>query len=157
MWCGMRRAHPCLGVAVVGACREKGGSFPSFWTRFLFCSPCMTRLLLFSLTAGQAFFSVTPIAQSDRLFTPAQGCQSPWRASGTVAAETPVPAKAQWRPRMGLNLTWDEKIIPPPLRNSLFGLRWTTHLTKRWRKIPPPHKPFSYNKNFHFRMKSKCR
>lgn len=61
--CGMKSACSGQGVAVVGACKEKGGSFP-FPPSLplhpsLVCSRCSTCLSVLSLIAGQAFISVT--------------------------------------------------------------------------------------------------
>lgn len=159
----MRRAHPCLGVAVVGACKEKGGSFPSFWTHFLFCSPCLTRLPLFPPDCRPGIlpcYSYISIRQT--VFTSAQDCQSHCKevlqsvyvhVHRSTRAETQNLANTHSRPGMGLYLTWHENtLFFTYLLKSLFDLYWTIHLPKHWRKIPPPHKAFNYVRYFHFEL-----
>lgn len=71
--CFMMSARSQQGVAVVGACKEKGGSLPLPPSLpldpSLFCSPCSSCLSLLSLTAcNQHSFSVIP-PLSDSLYS----------------------------------------------------------------------------------------
>lgn len=82
--CFMRSARSEQGVAVVGACKEKGGSFPLPPSLpldpSLFCSPCSTCLSLLSLTACYQHSFRAILLRSDSLYS--QSALSKRAASG---------------------------------------------------------------------------